>query len=36
MKTYPYIFQTALDDNGINGHEGMAGVYIRKWYVIII
>ena len=26
MKTYPYSFQIALDGNGINGLEGMAGV----------
>ncbi len=26
MKTYPYSFQIALDGNGINGFEGMAGV----------
>ena len=25
-KTYPYAFHIALDGNGINGLEGMAGV----------
>jgi len=26
MKGYPYSFHIALDGNGINGLEGMAGV----------
>jgi hypothetical protein len=26
MKSYPYAFHIALDGNGINGIEGMAGV----------
>ena len=26
MRTYPYRFYVALDGNGINGFEGMAGV----------
>lgn len=31
MKTYPYSFHVALDGNGINGLEGMAGVCIFRY-----